>query len=130
MNSEEPCIYGRIVHVPKRPKDRNPPDGDKEGNLHRPCVHVEMLKANPEEAVYLLTNQWKVVWKTVRVPLRWLRGVIVPLFKVKGEQMDPGNSKPLSTLSHARKLVEKAVITELDRKIGTDRAQYGFQAGI
>lgn len=56
--------------------------------------------------------------------------VILPLYKGKGEQQIPKNSRPLCILSHVRKVVEKEVILELDRNFVTDKSQYGFQAGI
>lgn len=93
-------------------------------------VHVEMLKSNPGEAAKLLTKVWQVVGKTGQVPLEWLKGTILPLYKGKGEQNIPANSRPLCILSHVRKLIEKAVISEMDRSFVTDRSQYGFQQGI
>lgn len=93
-------------------------------------IHVEMLKANPDAAAKLLTRMWQLVGKTGKVPEDWLRGVVVPLYTGKGPQQEPANSRPLCILSHVRKLVEKAVVTEIDRRFTTDRAQYGFQAGI
>lgn len=93
-------------------------------------VHVEMLKTNPAAAARLLTRMWQVVGKTGQVPAEWLKGTIVPLYKGKGEQNVPANSRPLCILSHVRKLIEKAVTTELDRTFETDESQYGFQQGI
>lgn len=93
-------------------------------------IHVEILKCNPEMAAKLLTKMWQVIGSTGQIPKGWLRGVKVPLYKCKGEQHIPANSRPLCILSHVSKLVEKAVIIEMDRKFVTDRAQYGFQAGI
>lgn len=93
-------------------------------------VHVEMLKCNPEMAAKLLTKMWQVIGKTRQIPKGWLQGTIVPLYKGNGEQHIPASSRPLCILSHLRKLMEKAVIIEMDREFVTDRAQYGFQAGI
>lgn len=42
----------------------------------------------------------------------------------------PANFRPLCILSHVRKLVEKAVVTALDKSFETDEAHYGFQKGI
>lgn len=51
-------------------------------------------------------------------------------YKGKGDQNVPANSLPLCILSRVRKLVEKAVVLDLDRKFETDKAQYVFQSGI
>lgn len=93
-------------------------------------IHVEMLKANAEASADLLTMLWQVVGRTKCVPQGWLSGVIVPLYKGKGDQNVPVSSLPIRILSHIRKLVKKAVVLDLDRKFETDRAYYGFQAGI
>lgn len=93
-------------------------------------VHVEMMKANPPVAATLLTKVWKAVGRTKQVPEEWLKGIIVPLYKGKGGQKEPANFRPLCILSHARKVVEKAVVLNLDRTYETDKAQYGFQSGI
>lgn len=68
-------------------------------------IHVEMLKANPDASAELLTRIWQMVGKTGQVPKDWLRVVIVPLYKGKGEQQEPANSRPICILSHVRKLV-------------------------
>lgn len=93
-------------------------------------IHVKMLKANPGASSELLTTIWQVVGKTGIVSHSWIKDTIVPLFKGKGDQQEPANWRPLCILSHARKLVEKAVVMELDRTFVTDKAQYGFQSII
>lgn len=50
--------------------------------------------------------------------------------KEKGSKEIPRNSRPLTILSHIRKITEKAVVTELERVITTYKSQFGFQAGI
>lgn len=64
------------------------------------------------------------------VPTDCLKGIVVPLFKGKGEQENPRNSPPppLTILSHIRKLTEKAVILELEKAMVTDKSQFAFQA--
>lgn len=69
-------------------------------------IHVEMLKANPDVAVELLTRIWQVIGKTGQVTEGLLKGIIVPLYKGKGAKQEPKNSRPLCILSHVRKLVE------------------------
>lgn len=78
-------------------------------------VHVEMCKSVPEEAAGLLTQMWVAIGKSQVVPKDLLRGIILPLYKGKGSQKEPANSRPLCILSHMRKLVEKAIVTDLDR---------------
>lgn len=77
-------------------------------------VHVEMPKENPSATADLIIKLWKVIGKTKCTPRDWLRGAMVPLYKGKGEQNVPSNSIPLCLLSHLRKVVEKAVVTDLN----------------
>lgn len=84
-------------------------------------VHVEMLKANPTETADLITKMWKFIGKRTCTPKDWLKGKMVPLFKCKGEQNVPSNSRPLCILSHLRKIVEKAVVTYLKGKLWQTR---------
>lgn len=73
---------------------------------------------------------WCAVGRTRFIPEDWLKGIIVPLYKGKGSQKEPVNFRPLCILSHVRKLVEKAVVSDLERNLQADRAQYRFKAGI
>lgn len=73
-------------------------------------LHVEMLKANAGKTAQLLTEIWKTIGNTKFVPDAWLRGIVVSLFKGKGEQAIPKNSRPLTILSDARKVTEKSIV--------------------
>lgn len=93
-------------------------------------IHVEMMKANAAKMAHMLGKCWAVIGRTRTVPPQWLKGTITPLFKGKGEMMDPKNHRPLCILSHVRKVVEKAVVEQMEELIVTDKAQFGFQEGI
>lgn len=68
-------------------------------------LHVEMMKANAPAVASTLAKWWKSIGKTKIVPAHWLKGIIVPLFKGKGEMVNPKNYRPLCILSHARKVI-------------------------
>lgn len=93
-------------------------------------VHVEMLRSNTRQTDRLLTEFWRTIGKTRIVPVSWLQGTVVPLYKRKGDQDNPKNSRPLTILSHIKKITEKAVVIELEKVIKTDKSQFGFQAGL
>lgn len=93
-------------------------------------IQVEMMKCNAGKAAQMLTGIWKFVGSTRIVPKNWLKGIVVPLYKGKGEQANPKHSRPLTIISHLRKVTEKAVVIELEKEIQTDRSQFGFQAGV
>lgn len=93
-------------------------------------AHVEILKCNAGKIAKLLTEVWCTIGHTIIILTDWLRGIIVPLYKGKGEQEHPKSYRPLTILSHIRKITEKAVILELEKVVETDRAQFGFQSGL
>lgn len=47
------------------------------------AVHVEMIKINAGKCAKLFTELWVAVGRTTVVPLEWLEGITVPLFKAK-----------------------------------------------
>lgn len=59
------------------------------------AVYVEMLKSNTEATADLLTKMWTTVGKTKPISKYWLRGMIVPIYKDKGEQNEPANSRTI-----------------------------------
>lgn len=93
-------------------------------------AHVEMMKKNAPKTAKLLTGIWKTVDRCRIVPPEWIEGIVVPLFKGKGTQADPANSRPLTILSHIQKITEEAVVLEFYKQVTTDRAQFGFLAGV
>lgn len=103
-------------------------DNNKEVGLDG--AHVEVLKRNPWKTAHLLTEIWRTVGATRITPRNWLKGIVVPLYKGKGEQANLKNSRPLTILSYLRKITEKAVVLELEKIIVTDRSQFGFQASL
>lgn len=88
------------------------------------------MKANAPKLAMTLRKCWRTVGKTRIILPRWLEGIIVPLLKGKGGMCDPKNYRPLCILSHARKLVGKAIIAQMEDLVETDRAQFVFQEGI
>ena len=59
----------------------------------------------------------------------WNTSTIVPIFK-KGDTEDPANYCPIALLSHARKVIESAIDSEVRRTYKFHSSQYGFQRVI
>jgi hypothetical protein len=62
-------------------------------------ILTEVLKGGGDAIVNALTVLFNNVWKSELVPVEWGKGVIVPLFKMKGERDDCGNYRGISLLS-------------------------------
>lgn len=77
-------------------------------------LHVEMMKKYASKIAQTLIKCWREVGRTKIIPDAWTSGSIVPLFKGKGEMGTPQNYKPLCILSHARKVVEKGIVAQIE----------------
>lgn len=89
-----------------------------------------MMNSNAGKISSMITVMWKLIGYTGVVLRASLEGILIPLHRGKGLQKDPSNSRPFKILSRIRKITEKAVSLEFDRAVTTDKAQFGFQAGI
>ncbi len=71
-------------------------------------VKAEMLKLDVELSTSMLFELWSACGRSGRLPRAWLKALLVPLHK-KGPYDDPKNHRPISLLSHLRKIVEAAI---------------------
>lgn len=109
-----------LLAVSRAPKRKAPgPD----------LVIGEALRAAPKLNADFLEATWRTCGKTNCMPKAWMKGTIIPLHK-KGDTADPANYRPITLLSHARKVVEKALDIELREKYKPSSSQFGFQQGI
>lgn len=89
----------------------------------------EALKTAPETHGQFLVELWRTCGRLKAVPSSWMRSTIVPLHK-KGEINDPANYRPIALLSHARKIIESALDSEVRKEYQFNKSQFGFQHGI
>ncbi len=87
-------------------------------------VQSEMLKIDTELNTQLFHEQWKACGRYGTLPRPWLKALLVKLHK-KGEQDNPGNYRPISRLSHARKIIESGI----DILFSNNALELGFQKG-
>lgn len=92
-------------------------------------THIEMLQVETAVCADLLTAWWTAIGRTRVFPEQWSRGTICPLLK-KGLQSDPDNYRPVLLLSHIRKTVDTAVLTNINEQFTPSSSQFGFQSGI
>ena len=72
----------------------------------------ELLKNGGDEMYHALHIICQLVWNESRVPLDWLRGVIVPIHK-DGSKKEPLNYRPITLLSIAGKVYTTILHTRL-----------------
>jgi len=73
-----------------------------------------------------LTQLWKLCGRLGATPKVWDKITLFPIYK-KGDRDRPNNYRPISLMSHVRKIIEKAVDSQLRREKEFSAAQCGFK---
>lgn len=76
-----------------------------------------------------LTHIINLSIETSTVPLDFKYARVKPLFK-KQSRLDVSNYRPISILSVASKLLEKAIFTQMEKYLKENNILYGFQSGF
>jgi len=62
-------------------------------------IPPELLKCALKPVSTALHRLFLLVWKTGKVPSDWHDGIIISLYKGKGQKTDSGNYRPITLLS-------------------------------
>ena len=76
-------------------------------------IHAEFLKAGGDGAVEALHAILRSVWMTGEIPSDWKRGIIVPLWKGKGDRRDCNAYRGVTLLSVPSKVLAKILLTRI-----------------
>ncbi|KAK4828554.1 hypothetical protein QYF61_027523 [Mycteria americana] len=95
-------------------------------------IHPRVLK----ELAGVLTKPLSIIyqqsWLTGEVPVDWRLANVTPIFK-KGRKEDPGNYRPVSLTSVPGKIMERFILSALNRHVqanqGIRPSQHGFMKG-
>ena len=71
------------------------------------CGHLEMMEMAGEVGVKWRGRLLNVCMQEGRIPKEWRMGLIVPIWKRKGDVYDPGKYKSITLLSQVLKLMHK-----------------------
>ena len=90
-----------------------------------------MLKEGGVAAVEWMVRLFNICFLLSRVPVDWLHGIIVPLYKGKGDVYECGNSRGISLLAVAGKVFGRVLINRIKDKTESVIAeiQGGFRRG-
>ena len=91
-------------------------------------VYAEMLKAGGETALLWLHTLICSIWSSGDVPLDWKRGIIVPIWKGKGDTRECGNYRGVTLLSVPGKVFARVLLNRVrDQLLAHQRPeQSGF----
>ncbi|KAK3566831.1 hypothetical protein QTP86_004565 [Hemibagrus guttatus] len=89
-------------------------------------IPVEVWKCLGEAAVEFLASLFNRVLESERMPEEWRRGVLVPIFKNKGDVQSCSNYRGIKLMSHTMKVWERVVEARLRKVVEICEQQYGF----
>ena len=92
-------------------------------------VSTEMLKPLGERALGWLTRILNRIWKDGQLPLDWRTGIIIPIYKGKGDPLDCNSYRPIKLLEHAMKVMERVIDRRLRQVVEISEMQRGFMPG-
>ncbi|KAK3516864.1 hypothetical protein QTP70_027080 [Hemibagrus guttatus] len=78
-------------------------------------IPVEVWKCLGEAAVEFLASLFNMVLESERMPEKWRRSVLVPIFKNKGDVQSCSNYRGIKLMSHTMKVWERVVEARLGR---------------
>ena len=94
-------------------------------------TRVEMFDISGEVGIGWLVRLLNVCMQEGKIPKDWKIGLIVPIWKRKGDVYDPGKYRGITLLSHVFKLLERIldgrIRSRVESEIGEE--QQGFRRG-
>lgn len=92
-------------------------------------LHMEMFQVAPAICARILTYWLTMIGRLCIFRSKWAEVMLCPLCK-KGDQADQANYRPVCLLSHARKLIDTAILSIVSEQFSPAAAQFCFQASI
>ena len=94
-------------------------------------VRLDMLEMTGEVGVKWTGRLLNVCMQEGRIPKEWRMGLIVPIWKRKGDVHDPGKYRGITLLSQVLKLLEMVLDARIRRRVEGDfgEEQQGFRKG-
>lgn len=92
-----------------------------------------LLKHLPRKGLILLTKILNACLKLCYFPVKWKHASVIAIPKANKDITSPGNYRPISLLSGPSKILERVVLSRLNRHLETDvivpHEQFGFRKG-
>ena len=119
---DEPSL-GEVTAAIKRLRNGRAPGSDG--------IPAELLKCAIEPVARMLHFLFIRVWRTGHIPLDWRDGIIITLYKGKGQKSDCGSYRPITLLSVPGKVFAHVLLARIQPLLDMTRRpqQSGFAAG-
>ena len=86
-------------------------------------ITPEMLKSSINDSVNHLKALFEKIWNTEKVPKEWKEGIIVSIYKNKGDSRDPSNYRPITLLSVPSKVFTSVLLNRIRSHLTSVRRQ-------
>ena len=92
-------------------------------------MRVEMVMAAGEGEISWTKRLLHTCMRQGKVPEEWRTGLIVPIWKTKGDVQDPGKYRGITLLSHIMKLLERILDVRIRKNVEQElgEEQHGGQ---
>ena len=96
----------------------------------RDLIHNEFLKNFPVDLLYVIVKFFNIILNTGAVPTEWCVGIIIPIFKKKGEETNPDNYRGITLLSCLGKLFTSILNDRITKFLDKEHLLGEEQAGF
>ena len=130
-NNREPRTEeAEVVNCVSREEVKNALRRMKKGKAAGPNeLPAEVWKCMGEMGIKFLTKLFNRLLMGQWMPEEWRRGVLIPIYKNKGDAQCCGNYKRIKLMSHPMKVWERIIETRLRNRVEISKQQYGFMSG-
>ena len=90
---------------------------------------VEVWKCMGEMEITYLTRLFNRLLMGERIPEKWKRSVVIPIYKSKGNAQCCGNYRGIKLISHTMKVWKRVIEASLRDRVEISKQQYEFMPG-
>ena len=128
--TEEPEVVSEEVNCVSREEVKNALRRMKKGKAVGPDeLPVEVWKCMGEMKIKFLTRLFNRLLMGERMPEKWRRIVLIPIYKNKGDAQCCGNYRGIKLMIHTIKVWERIIETRLRDRVENSKQQYESMPG-
>ena len=90
---------------------------------------AEVWKCMGKRGIKFLNRLFNRLLMDERMPEKWRRSVLIPIYKNKGDAQCCGNYRGIKLMSHTMKVWERIIAARLRDRVEISKQQYGFMPG-
>ncbi|KAL5157576.1 Craniofacial development protein 2 [Glycine soja] len=92
-------------------------------------IPIEVWKTLGDRGLEWLTKLFNEIMRSKRMPEKWRRSTLVPIYKNKGDIQNCANYRGIKLMSHTMKLWERVIERRLRKETQVTENQFGFMPG-